>query len=124
MPATDWPEPPTPQEWDQPLIVLPPDCDVCEGWHADGECPGAPLPIEVPADGTMSPELDGDGTGTALPPLEAEEERVLLVPRAMFQDPPAWRSFVENQAAEGFEVADQLATWSGAVQVTLRKAEG
>jgi hypothetical protein len=25
-------------------------------------------PIDVPADGTMSPELEGDGTGDALPP--------------------------------------------------------
>jgi hypothetical protein len=28
--------------------------------------------IEHPADGTMSPELEGDGTGQALPPFEDE----------------------------------------------------
>ncbi|MGW6502961.1 hypothetical protein [Nonomuraea angiospora] len=30
--------------------------------------------VEVPADGTESPEITGDGTGEALPPAEGEEE--------------------------------------------------
>lgn len=38
--------------------------------------PGTGVPmeegIEVPADGTWSPTLTGDGTGTALPPVEPE----------------------------------------------------
>lgn len=29
-------------------------------------------PVDVPADGTWSPEIEGDGTGATLPPIDPD----------------------------------------------------
>lgn len=45
---------------------------------AEREHPGTGVPmegVEVPADGTMSPEIVGDGSGEAMPPIEEEKPK-------------------------------------------------